>query len=311
MDSDWAMLCSSPMSAYDLGEDRQPRSVGGGHAQPGLVHEGQQAEGLEGHRLATGVRAGDDQGAVAEPLAQAQVDGHRVRAEQRVAGGQELERVIGHRRSNRVHLRPEVGSRHPQVGSGECRQGGGERLRMALDLPRQRLDDPLLLGRGLEGGLRPGVVQLDDSQRLDVQGRGRRALIVDDARHAALGLGPDRNHVPTCALGDDRVPDRTGQFRRAEHAVQPLAEPLLGHPHPAPSRLQRGGGAVENLPAGIDAPLDLCLQGGHRDELFPHARPAGAPSSGTGGAGTGRGREGCRPRPAAPPATAGRRAAPA
>ena len=46
----------------------------GGDVQAALGHQGDETDGLQGHRLAAGVGAGDDQGV--EPLPQLQVVGH-------------------------------------------------------------------------------------------------------------------------------------------------------------------------------------------------------------------------------------------
>ena len=54
-------------------EDRHPRAGVGGDMQAALRHQRQQAHGLERHRLAAGVRAGDQQDAEAA----AQLDGDR------------------------------------------------------------------------------------------------------------------------------------------------------------------------------------------------------------------------------------------
>ena len=61
--------------------------------QAALGHEGEQADGLDGHRLAAGVGAGDHQGV--EVLTQHQVVGHRpVRVQQGVAGFPQVQAAL-------------------------------------------------------------------------------------------------------------------------------------------------------------------------------------------------------------------------
>ena len=50
-----------------------------------------------------------------------------------------------------------------------------------------------------------GVVQLDDRQRFDEQGRAAGGLVVDDGLDLPLELGAQRDDVAPVALGDDRV----------------------------------------------------------------------------------------------------------
>ena len=214
-------------------EDRHAGAAGGRDPEAGLVHEGEQAQGLERDRLAAGVRAGDDQGLVAEPFAQAQVNGHRVGTKERMAGREQLDRVVRDRRPDRAQVARQSGAGHPQVGAGHCRQRRGQGRRLRLHVTRQGLEDLLLLLGRRQRRLGPRVVQLHHRQRLDEQGGGRRALVVDDPGHPSLGLGPDRDDVAPRALGDDCVPDGPGQLGGAEHRVQPLAHALLRDPHPA------------------------------------------------------------------------------
>jgi len=56
VDRDWATDCSSPMSAVDVVEDRQPGSCVGGNVQARLMHQAQQAERPQRHGLAASDR---------------------------------------------------------------------------------------------------------------------------------------------------------------------------------------------------------------------------------------------------------------
>ena len=120
---------------HDLPEDGQPRAVGGRNAQAGLVHERQEAERLQRHGLPAGIRAGDDEGAVAEAVTEAQVDRHRRVAEQRVARREELGGVLDDVRAHAVHRGGEPRPGHPQVGAGQCRKAVAQRIDPAFDVP--------------------------------------------------------------------------------------------------------------------------------------------------------------------------------
>ena len=74
VDSDWATDCSSPMSARTSRKTGRALPVRHGHVQPRLVHEHEQADRAQGHRLAARVRPGDDERAVV--VAEVHVDGH-------------------------------------------------------------------------------------------------------------------------------------------------------------------------------------------------------------------------------------------
>ena len=85
VDKLWAMDSLVAHVGQHPAEHLYPAVVGDGDMQAALGHEGEQADGLDGHRLAAGIGAGDYQGV--EVLPQHQVVGHRpVRVQQGVAG---------------------------------------------------------------------------------------------------------------------------------------------------------------------------------------------------------------------------------
>jgi hypothetical protein len=80
-------------------------------------HQRQEAERLQRHRLAAGVRTGDDQRPIAEAVAEPQVDRDRARSQERMPGAEQLDGVVAARGAHPVRLRPEPGPRQPQVGA--------------------------------------------------------------------------------------------------------------------------------------------------------------------------------------------------
>ena len=129
-------------------EDRQARSICGRHPQPRLVHQRQEPERLERDCLAARVRTRDDQRPIAEAIAEAQVDRNRRGAEQRMARGEELGRVVRRRRAHGVHPRPEPSARHPEVGTCQGRKAVAQGVTARLDFRGELVEDPLLLARG-------------------------------------------------------------------------------------------------------------------------------------------------------------------
>ena len=73
-----SMLCSSPMSANTCWNTASSvLQLRAGPCKPALGHEGKQAHGFQGHRLAAGVGAGDNQRG--ELPAHPQIGGHHHR----------------------------------------------------------------------------------------------------------------------------------------------------------------------------------------------------------------------------------------
>ena len=193
VDSDWAIDCSSPMSANT---SRNTGSTGarlGRDVEPGLVHQGEQPEGAQRDRLAAGVGARDDERRVA--VAEPEVDRHDAPGEPRVARREQDDLLVRRPRAGRiaVQLRGQLRLGRPEVELGERL----ERLARASSRwrptsARQLVEDPalLLVDRGLR--LAPGVAQLHDDERLDEQRLAAARRVVDDALDADAGLGPDR-----------------------------------------------------------------------------------------------------------------------
>ena len=73
----------------DVGEellvDGDAGSVGGRDVETAAGHQVQEADGLEGDRLAAGVGSGDEDGVESVGRAEGDVEGHGVGAEQRMA----------------------------------------------------------------------------------------------------------------------------------------------------------------------------------------------------------------------------------
>ena len=131
---------------HDPAEDRQARPIGRRHAQPCLVHEREQAERLEADRLAAGVRPGDDEGAVAEAVAEAQVDRHGAVAQQRMARGEQLGGVACDWAGRTASIATPSRARaiHRSARASASRLARSDSLR-ASTARRQLVEDALLL----------------------------------------------------------------------------------------------------------------------------------------------------------------------
>ena len=170
--------------------------------QAALGHEGEQADGLDGHRLSAGIGAGDYQGV--EVLPQHQVVGHRpVRIQQGVAGLPQVQAAL--------HDSGGAGP-HPvgQLGPGEDHIQKDEQIVVLSDivlelcaLGGQLRKDALnlLLLPGLE--LLEFVVGLHHPHGLDEEGGPGGGHVVHQAGHVVLVLRLDGHHEAVVALGDD------------------------------------------------------------------------------------------------------------
>ena len=212
VDSDWAIDCSSPMSAKTSRKigSRQPGAAG--TCRPGLVHQREQPERAQRDRLAAGVRAGDDERG--EAVAEADVDRAR-RGRSGPGGAPRAARPparFDRLGAGRAHLAGELRLGRPRSRTGQ----GGERLAqrpgVRADERGQLVEDPLdllLLG---ELRLAPGVAELDDDERLDEQRLAAPRRVVDDALDAALRVGADGHDVAAVAQRDDRLLERAAEL---------------------------------------------------------------------------------------------------
>ena len=167
-----------------------------------LGHQRQKADGLEGHGLAAGVGAGDDQRV--EALPQPQVVGHRLgRVQQGMAGLFQLDTAPA---------QPGLAGVHPsgKLGPGKDHVQHHQQI-IVLDnilfmpgavggeLPQNALD--LFFLPGLE--LPQLVVGLDHAHWLDEKGAAGAGHVVNQAGNVVFVLRLYRHHVPAGAHGDD------------------------------------------------------------------------------------------------------------
>ena len=183
-------------------EDNHRAAVVGGDVEAALGHEGQKADGLQGHRLAAGVGAGDDQGV--EVLPQIEVVGHRLLGVQEgVAGLPQGEALFGQPWLRAAQLVGEPGPGEDAVDENEKVVVLGDVLlvggALGGELPENTLD--LLLLPGLE--LPELIVGLNHRHGLNEESPPRAGHIVDQAGDLVLALRLHRHHITTGAHGDD------------------------------------------------------------------------------------------------------------
>ena len=225
----------------DVAEDGQRAAVGHRHVQPGLVHEHQQAHRAQGHRLAAGVGAGDDERRVV--AAEAHVDGHHRPAQAGVPRGEQGDRARRRRLPARIgiELIGEARPAEPEVEAGQGVQVGAQGLGVGADVGGELVEDPLLLRLGRQLRLAPRVGQLHRHERLDEEGLPAARLVVDDALDPALGIGPHRHHVAAVAQRDERLLQRPREVR-VDERLEPAAQSFMGQRaptgagRPAPAR---------------------------------------------------------------------------
>ena len=137
---------------------------------------------------------------------------------------------------------------------------------LAADVSRELVEDPLLLGLCRQLGLSPGVGELDRDERLHEERLPAARLVVDDAPHSALGVGPHRHHVAAVAHASRGAPAGRREISEWTRASSRLRSRSWAS-RTARRRPPRAGEAVSRIsPAGLDAGLQAGAQGRHRVE---------------------------------------------
>ena len=222
-----------------------------------LGHEGQETQGLQGHRLTAGVGTGDDQGVKVFPQIQVVAHGG-LGVQQGVAGFFQLDVVPQHR----LHA-PHVGG---QLGPGEDDVQGNEGAVVVLDaLPepgtvgrqlRQNALDLLLL---LHLQLSQFIVGVDHSHWLDEEGTAGAGHVVDQAGNLVFVLALHRHHVAAAPHGDDGLLQILGLVG-GDEAVEHVPHLPRRRPDVAADVRQLGGGGVGNFILAENGAADFLLQ---------------------------------------------------
>ena len=219
-----------PHRAVRLGRD----------VQPTLGHQCNEAQGLEGHRLAAGVGTGDDQGV--EPVSQLQVVGHRLLfIQQGVPRSPQPQVPFRQAGLAGLHLQGEL-------SPGE---DGVQQDQQGIVLP-----DILLMGGALGGQLRqdafnllflPGrqltqlVIGLHHPHGLNEEGGAAGGHVVDQAGDGVLVLRLHRYHVPVGADGNDGLLEVFGLVG-GDQPLEDVPHPGLGGAHVPPDGGQLAAG---------------------------------------------------------------------
>ena len=235
---------------------------GGRHRQPGLRHQGQQADRLEDNRLAPRVRPGDHQGPGGD--IDIQVERHRLRlllaaAKRFVGPGRGVELVLTARchhpgdqqrmpcpaqrqlairegRANRLHQLGEprcclagVERDNGLFGRHQCAAGGAH---VAGEIGQKPLNLPPLG----EIDLDHGVLLVDEFEGLDVQRLAGRRGVVHNAGKGTAAPGPHRHDVATAALRDEPITQHAVEVVALDHVLERLQK---ARPHLALLAAQR------------------------------------------------------------------------
>ena len=250
-----------------LVEHGQLAAVGGGDLQAGLRHQRKQPHGLQRHRLAAGVGAGDDQRG--ELAAHPQRGGHDLfRVDERMAGAHEVDAaLLVDLRRRGTHLAGEGGAgkdhvqicQHLDVVAVEVGVRGhavGELAEDAVDL-LPLLERPLL----------DLVAGLHDRRRLNEQRRAAAGLIVHQPRHVLPAVGAHGDDVAPVAHGDDGVLQVLLQGRGTDDGVEPVAHAVVEGAQAAADVVEFRTGAVGHFVLGEDGVEDLLFQGPVRGQF--------------------------------------------
>ena len=235
-------------------------------------HEGQQADGLQGHGLAAGVGAGDDERVEGVPQGDFRGN-HLFLGDQRMAGAvKNHPSIFANVWHHRLHFIGHLGLGEDQIQL--------DRVLVAFDdgiCERSRLSGKLQQNAGdlllLVGAQNPDfVVGFHHAHRLHKHrgpaGRG----VVDQAWHLSPEFGFHRNHVAAAPLGDNALLQMALVSRGADQFVQLVPHPLGGRPDLSPDGSQLRRGVVRHFFLADNAGENLLLQ------IFvgrQHLKPAG------------------------------------
>ena len=238
----------------------QPAPVVGGDLQPALRHERQQADGFQGHGLAAGVGAGDDQSVILIP--QLQRNGHRLGLiQQRMPCPPQHDAALsGEKGHGGVHP---VAKLRPCENDVQMHQNvivieNVHHLRRALAGEDAQNAVYLLFLPCLQ--FLQLVVGLYHAHWLHEKRRSRGGDVVDEAGDAPLALRLHRHHEPPVPLGDERLLQDLGVGGGGDNALQNLPPLAGGQPHFAPDVGKLGAGAVGNGLLVQNCPVNFILQ---------------------------------------------------
>ena len=256
----------------DGSEDRDHGAGGGRDVQSGLRHEGEQPGRLQRDGLPAGVRAGDDQGAVAR--SEDDVDGNRFGRsfrrrgrlqparhrphQQRMPGRPQLEGLVG--RELRLHAADRGRERRARLHDVEIRrdrEGPAQVGRAPPEgrrQPQQHAADLVLLVL-LQGD--DLVVDVDGAERLEEQAGAARRAPVHDARDGRAMLRSDDQHEPPVAIGDHPVLQVLGGLPVPQERFEIPAQPVALLVEAAANRLQLRAGIVVDVAGGVDLPVNV------------------------------------------------------
>ncbi len=239
------------------------RPIPGGYVQPRGGHQAENPDGLQHHRLAPGVRPGNDQGAAL--LSQLHVERDHLVLQR--LDQQRMPRPAENQRTPRGQFGLYHAQRRGELPLGEREIQAGQNLlvlrnrRRGLAHQRGELAKDLAnLQLLLRLQLPQPVPLLNHLQRLDER-RGARIRAVMhnalDARFIFALHGQDVAVLPQRVI---RFLEILANIVPAQHAVQAAGDPVLRLANRAPDGFQLPRGVVPNDRLIVDRPLDLFFQ---------------------------------------------------
>ena len=234
----------------------------GGDQKAALRHGAKQAGCFQRNGLTAGVRTGDDERIVLP----AQCYIHRnalFRVDERMTRPDEGE----------GRIRPDSGleslqiQRQPRLCQQNVDLQHGFVAVLELRLDRGHLrgkshEDALDLLRFLRAVLQNAGVGFHNSLRLDEDGSTRRRNIVDDAADFAAVLALNRDNIAPISHGNDALLQIFGGVHVTDHALQPVADAVLGDADLFAQLVQGMGSCIRHGVWGQNGTGDLLLQTG-------------------------------------------------
>ena len=103
----------------------------------------------------------------------------------------------------------------------------------------------------------PLVVEFHRGQWFKKNRRATSRLVVNNAAHATLEIGLERDDITPAPLGDDRFLKIGSDLGRSDQSSQPIEEPIMIDPHFASGTRELGAGIVAHQPSLIKAAINL------------------------------------------------------
>ena len=246
------------------GKDRE-LGFGGGHGQAGLRHQAEQAHGLQGHGLAAGVGAADQQRAAVAGEFERDGDGTLAAAaqhvgEQRVARVLEVE-ALAEAGNDAIEIVGELRLAEDQFEFCDGDQGLADGIAVGAQAVGHLEQDAVDLAHFLFGEAHEFVVEVDGLERFDKERVAAGTGGVDHAIDLAALSGNHRDDEALIADGDELLLQHAFLAVGAEEALERFVDGFFLALDIAAEAREGDAGVVGHAAVGQDLAIEFAQQG--------------------------------------------------